>query len=296
MNYFLALPLVLISIILLTSSEAEAMPSFARQTGQACSVCHTQSFGANLTPFGRDFKLGGYTMSGGSGAGAKVPSVSGMTMGSFTNSKMDQPPPNTPTGYNKNNNFTFDQAAIFYAGRVYDKVGAFSQLTYNGFTDRLALDNSDIRFANQLDLWDAPITYGISVNNSPTVQDLWNTTPVWGFPYTKSAFQIYPGTTALLDGQLSGQVGGATAYTMINNLLYLEAGGYASLANNMQKGLGVANAAQQQIDGAAPYWRAALQHDWKGHFFSVGHYGISANVFPGRDFSNGTDRLYGSRC
>lgn len=290
MKFLLTLPVALISITLLTCSEAEAMPSFARQTGEACSACHTQSFGANLTPFGREFKLGGYTMSGGSGINEKVPPVSAMIMGSFTNSKMDQTPPVTPTGYNKNNNFTFDQAAIFYAGRVYDKVGAFSQLTYNGFTDRVALDNSDIRFADQLDLWDMPITYGISVNNSPTVQDLWNTTPVWGFPYNRSAFQIYPGTTALLDGALSGQVGGATAYTMINNLLYLEAGGYTSLANNMQMGLGVANAGQQQIDGAAPYWRAALQHDWKGHYFSVGHYGMSADVFPGRDPSNGTNR------
>jgi hypothetical protein len=189
MKFLLTLPVALISLILLTSSEVEAMPSFARQTGQTCSACHTQSFGANLTPFGREFKLGGYTMSGGSGIGEKAPPVSAMIIGSFTNSKMDQTPPVAPTGYNKNNNFTFDQAAIFYAGRVYDKVGAFSQLTYNGYTDRLALDNSDIRFANQLDLWDTPITYGISVNNSPTVQDLWNTTPVWGFPYTRSAFK-----------------------------------------------------------------------------------------------------------
>jgi hypothetical protein len=178
---------------------------------------------------------------------------------------------------------------LFYAGRVYDKIGAFSQLTFDGVSDRLALDNTDIRFADQLDLFDTPITYGISVNNNPTVQDLWNTTPAWGFPYTGSALQPTPGTTALLDGALSTQVGGATAYTMINNLLYLEAGGYASLANNMQKGLGVADAAQQQIDGGAPYWRAALQHDWKGHYFSLGHYGMIADVFPGRDRSNGTD-------
>jgi len=281
--------MALISVTLLISSEVQAMPSFARQTGEACSACHTQAFGANLTPFGRDFKLGGYTMSGGTGVDAKVPAVSAMITGSFTNSKADQTPPDSPTGYNKNNNFTFDQAAVFYAGRIYDKVGAFSQLNYDGYAGRLALDNTDIRFADQLDLWDAPITYGLSFNNNPTVQDLWNTTPAWGFPYTGSVFQIYPGTTALIDGQLAGQVGGATAYAMINNLLYLEAGAYTSLDNNVQKGLGVASAAQQQIDGGAPYWRAALQHDWKGHFFSVGHYGMSANVFPGRDQTYGTN-------
>ena len=286
-RFFLASLLVLTSVILLNSPNAEAMPSFSRQTGQACSTCHTQSFGPNLTPFGRDFKLSGYTMGGGSDASAKLPPVSAMIEGSFTNTRHDQT--DVPAGYNKNNNFTFDQASLFYAGRVYDKIGAFSQLTFDGVSDRLALDNTDIRFADQLDLFDTPITYGISVNNNPTVQDLWNTTPAWGFPYTGSALQPTPGTTALLDGALSTQVGGATAYTMINNLLYLEAGGYASLANNMQKGLGVADAAQQQIDGAAPYWRAALQHDWKGHFLSLGHYGMIADVFPGRDRSNGTD-------
>ena len=89
----------------------------------------------------------------------------------------------------------------------------------------------------------------------------------------------------MIDGAFARQVGGTTAYAMIDNLLYLEAGGYASLVNNVQKGLGVADAGQQQIDGAAPYWRAALQKDWSGHFVSLGHYGMMANVFPGRDHS-----------
>ena len=141
-RFFLASLLVLTSVILLISPGAEAMPSFSRQTGQNCSVCHTQSFGPNLTPFGRDFKLGGYTMGGGSGIAAKMPALSGMVMGSFTNTQkdqtvqsQDQPDGTLRSGYNKNNNFTFDQASLFYAGRIYGKVGAFSQLTYNGYDE-----------------------------------------------------------------------------------------------------------------------------------------------------------------
>src|SRR6516165_4335009 len=42
---------------------AQALPSFARQTGQPCGTCHTD-FPA-LTPFGRRFKLLGYTTGGG---------------------------------------------------------------------------------------------------------------------------------------------------------------------------------------------------------------------------------------
>src|ERR1700719_4440818 len=42
---------------------ARALPSFARQTGQPCGTCHTD-FPA-LTPYGRRFKLLGYTAGGG---------------------------------------------------------------------------------------------------------------------------------------------------------------------------------------------------------------------------------------
>jgi hypothetical protein len=294
LNYFISLVLKLSLVTFFAAPEANAMPSFARQTGEACSTCHTQSFGPNLTPFGREFKLGGYTLRGGSGVAAEHPPISALVQGSFTQTNKDQPPPTTlsgsaPSGFNNNNNFSFDQAAVFYAGRISDQIGAFSQLTYNGYTDRLALDNTDIRFANQFALGGKQIIYGISVNNSPTVQDLWNTTPTWGFPYVKSAAQPTIGSVALIDGALAGQVGGATAYTMVNNLVYLEAGGYTTLANNMQKAIGVANASQQQIDGGAPYWRTALQYNWSGHYFSLGHYGMIANVFPGRNSSNGSD-------
>ncbi|MDD2660106.1 MAG: cytochrome C, partial [Methylococcales bacterium] len=218
------------------------MPSFSRQTGVPCSTCHTQSFGPNLTPFGRDFKLGGYTMSGGGGTAAKLPPLSGMVMGSFTNTQKDQDPAALNSGYNagynKNNNFSFDQASLFYAGRIYGNLGAFSQLTYDGSSNGLVLDNTDIRYADRLDLDDTPLpfdldlTYGISLNNNPTVQDLWNTTPAWGFPYNSSAVQPGVGATALIDGGLGTQVSGATAYTMINNLLYLEAGAYGSFGSS----------------------------------------------------------------
>src|SRR5271156_3828579 len=42
---------------------AQALPSYARQTGQPCGTCHTDF--AGLTPYGRLFKIGGYTAGGG---------------------------------------------------------------------------------------------------------------------------------------------------------------------------------------------------------------------------------------
>ena len=41
-------------------SPAQAVPAFARQTGQECIACHV-SF-PELTPYGRYFKLTGYTI------------------------------------------------------------------------------------------------------------------------------------------------------------------------------------------------------------------------------------------
>jgi hypothetical protein len=289
--------LTLSPISLLISTNAEALPSFSRQTGQACSSCHTQSFGPNLTPMGRDFKLGGYTMGGGTGTNAKLPAISAMIVGSFTNTQKDQTvqSPGDPDsgailpGYNKNNNFTFDEASLFYAGRVYGKVGAFVQGTYNGYEDKLEMDNTDIRFADSIELADLPVTYGISLNNNPTVQDLWNTTPVWGFPYNGSGVQPGVGASPLIDGALGSQVGGASAYTMINNLVYLEAGAYGSFSSNFQKSFGIAAPDRVSLDGPAPYWRAALQHTWQGHYVSLGHYGMNADVIPQRDRTFGAD-------
>jgi hypothetical protein len=45
----------------------QAVPAFAQQTGQPRSTCHIGSFGPQLTPFGRAFKIGGYTLDGGQG-------------------------------------------------------------------------------------------------------------------------------------------------------------------------------------------------------------------------------------
>jgi hypothetical protein len=54
---------VLASFLTIFAPPAEALPSFARQTGQPCGTCHTD-FPA-LTPYGRRFKLLGYTIGGG---------------------------------------------------------------------------------------------------------------------------------------------------------------------------------------------------------------------------------------
>ena len=55
--------LLILGAVLVATPSAQALPSFARQTGQPCGACHTDFPG--LTPFGRGFKLRGYTIGGG---------------------------------------------------------------------------------------------------------------------------------------------------------------------------------------------------------------------------------------
>jgi hypothetical protein len=279
--------LLLLSAVSLffTLEKAEAVPSFARQTGYACTACHYQSFGPALNAFGREFKLLGYVL----GKPNKMPPVSAMALGSFTNTGAGQPGGAAP-GFGENNNYAIDQVSLFYAGRIWSKIGAFSQATWDGVAHQWAIDNTDIRFATTGTFVGKPSVFGIDLNNNPTSQDLWNTTPAWGFPYVSSALAPTPAASTLIDGGLAQQVAGVTAYTMINNLLYIELGPYVTLPSKLQDILGVEPEGENRINGVAPYWRIVLQHDWKGNYISAGTFGLLSWVYPGRVESAGTDR------
>ncbi len=84
------------------------------------------------------------------------------------------------------------QASLFYAGKIADELGAFIQMTYSGVGDSFGWDNTDIRYAHHLSFGGTngnnhSMILGVTLNNNPTVQDVWNTTPAWGFPYSSSA-------------------------------------------------------------------------------------------------------------
>lgn len=273
-------------MMLLASTETWALPSFARQTGMPCSICHVQAFGPNLTAIGRNFKLNGYTQT--SPDREKLIPLAGMIRGSFTHTNNGQPG-GAADRFGPNNNATIDEASIFYAGRITSKIGAFVQGTYDGVDNSGALDNSDIRLADSANLGSNQLVYGVSVNNNPTVQDLWNTTPAWGFPWSSSPLAPTP-AAGLFISSLGAQVIGATVYSMWNNLLYVEGGGYTSLPRNAQRGINTFDPQQNQIDGGAPYWRVALQNNWQGHYAAIGSFGMRANVSPQRTQGAGTDQ------
>ncbi|MFI5323473.1 MAG: cytochrome C [Thermodesulfobacteriota bacterium] len=268
-----------------TLEKAEAVPSFARQTGYACTACHFNGFGPALNSFGRVFKLLGYTL----GKPNKIPPVSAMAFGSFT--KTDQPQNGgAAPNYKENENFALDQFSIFYAGRIWNKIGAFTQVTWDGVAKQWALDNTDLRFATTGTLGGKSSVFGIDVNNNPTVQDLWNSTPAWGFPFVSSALAPTPTASTLIDGGFAQQVVGITAYTMWNNHLYLELGPYVTLPSKFQDITGIEPEGENRIHGVAPYWRVVLQHNWRGNYISAGTIGLLSWVYPGRETSAGSDR------
>ena len=265
-------------------ATALALPSFARQTSLPCAACHTNL--PQLNSFGREFKLNGYLLSSGQ---SKFPHVSFMAQFGFTHTNEGQQPP-PAAGFDPNDNFSLNQASVFYGGRVIPGyVGGFVQGTYDGVEHAWAWDNLDIRFAHTSSIGDKDLAYGVTLNNNPTVSDLWNSTPAWTFPYSTSGLAPAPAAAPLIQGGLAQQVLGVGAYGMWNDTVYLEAAGYQSLSANTLDSLG-ADPGGAEVKGLAPYWRIAGQHSWGDNYLEFGTFGLYAETYPDRDKSQGTDR------
>jgi hypothetical protein len=260
-----------------------AVPSFSRQTGLACSMCHNQF--PQLTPFGRLFKLNGYTMTGlqaigrpGDSTGheslklSPIPPLSAMVVASVT--LMNSALPGTQNGTTQ----LPQQLSLFAAGAISPKMGAFTQFTYTPDAGTFGIDNIDVRYATHTTLGTRDVLFGLTLHNNPTVQDVWNTVPAWGFPFMSSAVAPSPIASTLIDGALAQQVVGLGAYSMFDNLVYGELTAYRSAPQGAAQPLdtGSSNVAR----GVIPYWRLALQHAGQSTYFMLGTYGLTAHLYP----------------
>jgi hypothetical protein len=258
------------------------LPSYARQTGLACSACHYQFL--TLTPFGRKFKLNGYTLTnlpslvdkdsttnGGRLGLSPFSLLSAMATAAVTHTKDDLPD-------TQNDAVALPQELSgFLAGRIAPKVGLFSQFTYAGADGAFGIDNVDIRFADKTTLGGSTeIAYGFTLNNNPAVQDLWNTTPAWGFPFIGSEGAPGGAASTLIDGGLSQNVLGLGGYAMVGKLVYGELSAYRSAF----QGAAAPSSATGAIHGVAPYWRLALQKEWEHQYVMVGTFGLHTSLFP----------------
>ena len=279
----LAVPTLAVLALVIIGDNARALPAFSRQTGEDCAACHVGSFGPQLTPHGRKFKLTGYT----DGDGKFHLPLSAMAVGSWTHTAEDQAGGAGPHA-GDNNNLAIDEVSGFIAGKIAGPVGAFVQVTYDGNEHHVALDNADIRAAFDTEFAGKDLILGVDFNNNPTVQDVFNTTPAWGFPYTSSALAPSGMAGTLINGGAEMQVGGASVYGYWNDLIYAEVGAYSRLSSGFLHNFGIDR--ETVIKGAAPYWRLALTHEWKRQAFSVGTFGMVANVYPDDLHMSGSDK------
>lgn len=282
----LATGAMLLALASIPADRARAVPSFARQTGEPCTSCHIGAFGPELTGRGRTFKLLGYTEQAGDGP-EWWERLSGMVIGSFTNTGKGQPG-NVPPRFRPNNNVAMDQASLFYGGRIYDHIGAFIQLTEDGINRRFHLDNVDIRYARPLEVLGTDTILGVSVNNNPGIADPYNTLPAWGHPYASSALAPSPIAGAILNGGLAGQVYGVSAYTEVGGLLYAEAGMYNSLTRPELHYAGLDPNALR-LASPATFGRIALAQESSRRLFQLGAFAFSAAL---RQPGAGADRYF----
>ena len=256
--------MIVLAWLLGVPTMASAVPAFARQTQQPCVACHVGGFGPELTQFGRQFKLMGYTMKVGD---AKDIPLSAMLVESFTHTQKAQPQA-PASGFGTNDNTELQQASIFLAGRLSDHMGVLAQATYSENGGLLGWDNMDWRYARMFNRGSHSGIWGISVNNNPTVSDVLNTAPAWKYPYMSA--DLAPGAPAqpMLLGGLSGQVIGATAYMQLDGAWYAELGGYRSLSPAFLRQ--VNGNYDGRLSGITPYARLAYTWNLSTGSFSVG--------------------------
>ena len=288
--------------VFLLSAPAQATPGFARQTGLACEACHTVF--PELTPFGRLFKFNGYVFSNvkqlqdinqqrqSTLALSEFPPLSVQLQASNTTLGHSVPDTGAPAvvDLSQKNQAQFPQAlSLFYTGKISDNLGAFLQLTWTPDGNSVGIDNTDLRFANHgsvESIGASDFIYGVTLNNNPTSQDVWNSTPAWGYPFILSNVAVSPVASALLDGALAQQSVGLGGYLWMFNHLYIEVDGYrsgnTSFTNKTTGAPGPldSTAGFARISGVAPYWRAAWEQDWGRNSLSVGTFGIKADTHP----------------
>ena len=269
--------------------NAYAVPAYAVQTAQPCSACHIGGFGPQLTPFGRQFKLEGYTLRG--TQDFTLP-ISAMAVASYVQTSADQAAPPAPH-YSVNDNFTLDQANLFIAGGFGDHFGSFAQFTYDGVGRSFAWDNLDLRATDHTKLFGQNVLVGLSLNNNPGVQDPWNTMSAWGFPYTDTDLSPAPAAGTVIGGSLAQSVLGVSAYAWWNSEFYTELSLYWTPGRGFLRAMGVdADEGGGILAGAAPYLRVAYERQFGDQNFDVGAFAFLPDLYPGGNLSIGTSDHY----
>ena len=297
--------------------RARAVPSFARQTGWSCAVCHT--IYPQLTPIGRLFKLEGYTTAN---YGAlqelrqHIRRVAPLAISRVTPLSVFIQASDTYIAGGELNQFGSggatpqaavefpQQVSLFYAGRISSHIGTFYHLTYT-HTGGFGQDDSDVRWANHVHIispdGNSTVLYGAEINNTPTEPDVWNSVPDWNWPFESANYSPLRDIPLTFIQQSAGAseplvgIGGYTAYLFgqeENHWLYIETDLYRS-------GVGI-GAGTNTTFGAfglgpthnvAPYLRLAYEQNYPHWNWEIGTLGMDTHVYTTAAASGPTDRF-----
>jgi hypothetical protein len=278
--------------------DSQALPIFARQTGQNCVACHAGGQFPELTPYGRKFKLTGYTI----GTRVDVPLA---VMGVVSSTRISST--DLSAGPSENGGVPhLATASIFAGGKITDNVGLFGQWTYNAYNGAGSTyaghsqsDQFDLRYADRFIDGDRDLIVGASLNNSPGVTDVWNT---FNGPFQSTPSYVpasnatgIPGASTPIILGLGPVTAGINAYAYWNNTVYAELGAYQT-ANGvfsfLSQGINDANMGNKLKGRFNPYLRLALNHDWGANSAMVGIYGLNVNQYDNSPDVSGSTTSY----
>ena len=284
------------------ADRACAIPVFARQTQQNCVACHVGGQYPELTPYGRYFKMTGFTQGVKqiTDDGAGIPLAMSVQFGvnRMKNNAADGNP-TAPAGTEidaRNGQFAPDQASVYSGGRIADNVGFFAQYTFawdqgNRRSGTFGADNVELRYADHWVGRGHDLILGLSLNNDPGVTDVFNSNPAWAFPFQYSASGS--ATAPPVQTALESFYGGGTARGL-NGYAYLDKSFYAELGSYSATGNGLANVLTYTSDpgapghngsvpliGANPYYRIAYTTEWGPSNLMIGALGMRSKVGDG---------------
>ncbi len=297
-----AIYLGIAALVTVLSQPSFALPLFNRQTGQNCLACHAGGQFPELTPYGRLFKLTGYTL------GQRTLPISAMAV--LSNSRVADTSKSDDPGadFQKNGKTLLATASVFLGGKISDNLGGFAQITYDpyavqysdgSFHGHTAVDNIDLRYADRFISPGRDLIVGLSVNNNPSVADPWNTAAAW-MQYvpvpSPTSSRFIDGTTPYPKYASGGHLGGVSAYTFWNRTIYAELGAYGTSRGPFSfMHAGLADDSVTKLKGLNPYWRLAWNHEWGPHSLMVGTAGMSARIFDNPLDTSDTSTIHRTR-
>jgi hypothetical protein len=265
-SFGLCIPgLAALCVFLWLGPQAYALPSFARQTHQKCAACHVGGDWPQLTPWGRFFKLSGYT------AGSSIISREGadhLPVGLLGQAGLTWAAQPTNAQGQSVIGFNGSPEAYEFTGEVGTKLTNFMGVFYEyqlGHTFpgwKGVSGDVDLRAVHFFHLHGHELLVGVDSNNAPTVQDVWNSVPNWSFPFYSSP-QVLGVPASPVITNLGSQAGSIGAYALVDRTFYLELSYYRVATDFwrwMSPGISFQNGGVSYLDGYNPYWRGYWTH------------------------------------